>query len=246
MRSSNRRNRAVAGSRIHRSMETRAICVPEPRPDQLDRELARIMAPRPRSVAEELPGRKPTFLGHAAAVVSLGVLRIIAAAAMMMTHVRFPAAVILLVSRLQNRLKGLSVSRLTDLAMLLAGRCRPALRDEWRAHLAGESGHDPVTWPKVGQALGFVAAAIQFRLADTAVLAWRLVDVVLRSRALSDLFVGGPIIVTTAIVQHDGRFGLAVGQQLTALGMLLYGVLRTGRWWRGVKPDAPKAKRARE
>jgi hypothetical protein len=40
---------------------------------------------------------------------------------------------------------GLSVSGLTNLAALLAGRRRLALRYEWRAHLAGESGHDPVT-----------------------------------------------------------------------------------------------------
>jgi len=30
------------------------------------------------------------------------------------------------------------------------------------------------------------------------------------------------------------------------LGALLYGVIRTGRWWRGVKPPEPEARRARE
>ncbi len=48
--------------------------------------------------------------------------------------------------RLPTLLMRFSVSSLTDLAALLAGSRRPALRDEWRAHPAGKSGHDPVTW----------------------------------------------------------------------------------------------------
>ena len=142
----------------------------------------------------------------------------------------------------------MSVSSLTDLAVLLAGRRRLALRDEWRAHLAGESGHDAVTWRKVREALGFVSSAMQYRLAEAADLAWRPVDAVLGSRTLSNLFVWGPVIVTLfAIVHHDGRFGLvADDQDPVALGAFLYGVIRTGRWWRGVKPPEPKARRARE
>ena len=141
-----------------------------------------------------------------------------------------------------------SLTGLTGLAAWLAGPKRPALRDEWRAHLAGESGHDPVTWPKVRQALGFVVSGIRFRLADAADLAWRPVDAVLASRILSNLFVWGPVIVTLfAIVHHDGRFGLvADDQDPVALGAFLYGVIRTGRWWRRVKPPEPEAKRARE
>ena len=101
---------------------------------------------------------------------------------------------------------------------------------------------------KVRQALGFVASAIQFRLADAADLAWRPADAVLGSRTLSNLFVWGPVIVTLfAIVHHDGRFGLVADvQDPVALGAFLYGVIRTGRWWRGVKPPEPKARRARE
>jgi len=151
-------------------------------------------------------------------------------------------------SRTQHQLMDLSVATLADLAVLLAGRSRPALRDEWRAHVAGESGHDLVTWRKVRQALGFVVAAIQFRLADAADVAWRPADAVLSSRTLSNLFVWGPVIVTLfAIVHHDGRFGLVADvQDPVALGAFLYGVIRTGRWWRGIKPPEPKARRARE
>ena len=143
---------------------------------------------------------------------------------------------------------GLSVSGLTNLAARLAGSRRPVLQDEWRAHLSGESGYDPVTWPKFSQALGFLASAIRFRLADTAELAWRPADAVLGSRFLSNLFVWGPVIaVLVAITHHDGRFGLvADDQDPAALGAFLYGAIRTGRWWRGVKPPEPKARRARQ
>ena len=142
----------------------------------------------------------------------------------------------------------LSVLRLLNLAVFLAGRRRPALRDEWGAHLAGESGHNPVTWQKARQALGFVGSAVQFRLADAADLAWRPADAVLGSRTLSNLFVGGPVVVMLfAIVHHDGRFGLVADiQDAGELGAFLYGVIRVGRWWRGVKPPEPKARCARE
>jgi hypothetical protein len=142
----------------------------------------------------------------------------------------------------------MSATCLISLGALLAGRKRSNLRVEWQAHLGGKSGHDPITWPKVRQALGFVAAAIQFRLADAAVLAWRPADAVLGSRTLSNLFVWGPVIVALfAIVRHDGRFGLVADiQDPAALGAFLYGVIRTGRWWRGVKPPEPKVRRARE
>ncbi len=148
----------------------------------------------------------------------------------------------------QARLGRLSVTCLTDLAVLLAGSSRPALRDEWFAHLAGESGHDPITWNKAKLAFGFVASGVRLRLADAADLAWRPADAVLGSRTLSNLFVWGPVIVTLfAIVHHDGRFGLvADDQDPVALGAFLYVVIKTGRWWRGVKPPEPKARRAKE
>ena len=50
-----------------------------------------------------------------------------------------------------------------------------------------------------------------------------------------------------AIVRHDRRFGLVADiQDASELGALVYLVIRTGRWWRGVKPPEPKARRARE
>jgi hypothetical protein len=100
---------------------------------------------------------------------------------------------------------------------------------EWHSHLAGESGHDPVTWPKVRQALGFVASAIQLRISDAADVAGRPVDAVLGSRTLSNVFVLGPVVVVLiTIVRHDGRFGLiADDQDIAELGAFLYAVIRS-------------------
>jgi hypothetical protein len=51
-----------------------------------------------------------------------------------------------------------------------------------------------------------LVAAVKYRLADAADLAWRPADTVLGSRTLSNLFEWGPVIVTLlAIVHHDGR-----------------------------------------
>jgi hypothetical protein len=94
----------------------------------------------------------------------------------------------------------------------------------------------------------FSRRGMKLRLYQGMDLAWRPADAVLCSRTLSNLFVGGPVIVTLfAIVRHDGRFGLVADiQDSAALGGFLYGVIRTGRWWRGVKPPEPKARRVRD
>jgi hypothetical protein len=50
-----------------------------------------------------------------------------------------------------------------------------------------------------------------------------------------------------AIVRHDGRSGLVADiQDASELGAILCLVIRAGRWWRGVKPPEPKARRGRE
>ena len=129
---------------------------------------------------------------------------------------------------------------------MLAGRQRPALRAEWRAHLAGETA--TTGYLAEGQAGSRVRRApIRYRL-RTPPPGMASSDAVLGSRTLSNMFVGGPVIVTlVAIVRHDGRFGLvADDQDPVALGAFLYVVIKTGRWWRGVKPPEPRARRARE
>jgi len=142
----------------------------------------------------------------------------------------------------------ISVRGLTDLAALLAGRKRPTLRDEWRAHLAGESGHDPITWQKVKEALGFVASAIRCRCSDVADAAWTPVDAILKSRKLSNLMVFGPTTMAALfILRHAETLGvLTSAESISAIGFGLYGLVRVGRWWRDVKPPEPKARRTKE
>jgi DNA-directed RNA polymerase specialized sigma24 family protein len=141
-----------------------------------------------------------------------------------------------------------SVRGLTGLAALLAGREGPSLLEEWKAHLAGESGHDPVTWRKVQSAIGFVIAAIHYRLQDAADIAWIVPDAILKSRALSNLFALAPTGVAAYIVLHqEGTLGaVKAAEGITAIGAALYGLIRLGRWWRDVKPPEPKARRAKE
>ncbi len=114
-------------------------------------------------------------------------------------------------------------------------------------HLAGDDGHELSPHEKLRGAAGFAVAAVRYRLRDAAQLAWRPGDAILASRTLSNLFVWGPVTaVLVAIVHHDGRFGLVADIQDPAeLGAFLYGVIRTGRWWRGAsrpspRPDAPE------
>jgi hypothetical protein len=88
----------MTGSRIHRLMEARANCVPDPSPEELDRELKQIMAPGPRTVNEELPGRELAPSGRAAVGTgAVGILQAIGAAAALMIHAGISIAAVLLV-----------------------------------------------------------------------------------------------------------------------------------------------------
>jgi hypothetical protein len=142
----------------------------------------------------------------------------------------------------------LSPGWLTGMAVLLAGRKRSAVRDEWRSHLAGWRGHGLSRREQVRAARGFMWAALRYRLEDVTDLAWRPIDAVLGSRTLSNLFIWGPVIaVLVAIVRHDGRFGIvADDQDPVALGAFLYVVIKTGRWWRQIKLPEPKPRRVKE
>jgi hypothetical protein len=141
-----------------------------------------------------------------------------------------------------------SPQSLTGAAVFLAGKKRRAVNDEWKSHLFGWPGRGLCRRDQVHAAWGFLWSAMRYRLQDAADLAWRPVDAVLSSRTLSNLFVWVPVIVTlVAIVRHDGLFGLvADDQDPVALGAFLYCVIKAGRWWRGVKPPEPKARRVKE
>jgi hypothetical protein len=145
-----------------------------------------------------------------------------------------------------ERLARFSSRCLTSLAAKLAGRKRPALPAEWRAHLAGESGQDPVTWPKVKEALGFVSSAIQYRIMDAADAAWAPVDAILKSRKLSNVLVFGPTgTAAVFVLRHGGTLGVITSaESIAVIGGGLYGLVRVGRWWRGVKPAEPTVRRS--
>ena len=142
----------------------------------------------------------------------------------------------------------LSPRSLTSVAVALAGQKRSMVGEEWRGHLLGEQVSGLTQREQTRAARGFVLAAVRYRVRDAADLAWRPADAVLGSRTLSNLFVWGPVIVMLiAIVRRDGRFGLVTDDQdPVALGAFLYCAIRTGRWWRGVKPQEPMARRAKD
>jgi hypothetical protein len=138
--------------------------------------------------------------------------------------------------------------KITDLAAILAGRRRPALREEWRAHLIGEPGHELPAWQKARAACGFIAAVVLYRFQDAADLAWIPTDAILTSRLLSNLVVGCPTTVVAVILFHHGGIDemIADAGSIITIGGALYGLIRIGRWWRGVKPPEPKARSINE
>lgn len=150
--------------------------------------------------------------------------------------------------RVANPYAKFSARGLTALAALLAGRRRPALRAEWRAHLAGEGGHDQVTWRKVREASGFVASATRCRCSDAADAAWAPADAVLKSRTLSNLFTLTPAALAALILfRHGGTIGLlGSAESVSAIYLMFYALVLAGRKYRNVKPPEPKARRARE
>lgn len=129
------------------------------------------------------------------------------------------------------------------LAGLLAGSRRESLRDEWEAHLAGQTGAGLPRIEAITAALGFVAAAIHVRLQDLADLAWCPVDAVISSRELSNLAVAVPTLATAVVSIHgQGLYGIVSNADNIIAGAgAAYGLIRVGRWWRQVQP--PKRKK---
>jgi hypothetical protein len=150
--------------------------------------------------------------------------------------------------RLRRQVEIVSTQRITDLAGVLAGRERMDVRDEWRAHLFGETGQEPPDLHKLGAALGFIFAAIRYRLQDAADVAWRPADVVLASRELSNLTVVLPTLVVAVIFIHrGGLYELASNLvNVAAVWSAAYGLIRAGRWWRGAQPPKHKPRRSKD
>lgn len=142
--------------------------------------------------------------------------------------------------RLPFRFSCVQPLTLMALAVLIAGRMRAALvREEWRSHLYGEPGCGPLTRRQQSRAAyGFIWAAICYRAQDAADLAWKPLDAVLASRGLSTMAVYIPSLVTAVLLaKQGGLYGLLDHiTSVPAVGGAMYGLIRTGRWWRGVKP----------
>lgn len=143
---------------------------------------------------------------------------------------------------------GLSPRSLTGAAVFIAGKKRGAVAGEWRSHLSGWTGHGLAREDQLRAAWGFLWSAVRYRLRDAADLAWRPADAVLRSRTLSNLVVGIPVLAAViAVLRHDGQYGLITNDQnIIGLGCGIYGVIRTGRWWRRVKPPKHKPGQVKE
>jgi hypothetical protein len=136
-----------------------------------------------------------------------------------------------------------AAQKITGLAARLAGRRRPDVLEEWRAHLAEEMADRRGSGSRA--AAGFLVAAIRYRLSDAADAAWRPAEAILRSRTLSNLLVIAPTAAAAALIAREkGMLGvLTSAENVSAIAGGLYGLVRLGRWWRNVKPAEPKARR---
>jgi len=153
-------------------------------------------------------------------------------------------------SRLSFRKQYTRVSpqKLTSLAVFIAGRDRSAVGCEWRSHLGGETGAGLSADRQVREAAGFVLAAVHYRFQDATELAWRPVDAVLGSRAMSNCFV---LLATLGFslwfTRKVGVYGLAASLESVAVVFFAsLGVIHVGRRWRDVKPPEHKPRRAKE
>ena len=127
--------------------------------------------------------------------------------------------------------------------MLIAGRQRAEVGCEWASHLAEVS-----DGRQVREAAGFVHAAISYRLQDLVDLLWIPADVVLASRELSTLAVLLATLTAAVISIHGGGlYGLVNNlANIAVVWAGSYGLIRVGRWWRGVKPPKHKPRRENE
>jgi hypothetical protein len=147
-----------------------------------------------------------------------------------------------------RRLTWVSVRSLTGLAAFIAGREGLALHGESDDHLAGNSGHDPVTWATVIEAAKWVVTGVRYRGQDWAEAAWKPAEAVLRSRALSSLFVSVPTIaVAVEVLIHKGTMTLFTSfGSIFATGAFLSGMIKAGRKYRGAEPPEPKPRQAKK
>lgn len=143
---------------------------------------------------------------------------------------------------------GRNAGALLWLAVFITGRKRAHLSEEWRSHLLNDMSNDLSSLRKAQGALGFLLAAVRFRIGDVCDLFWWLADMILASRELSGLAVATPLVAAALLMIHyAGVNGLASNaDNLVPLGSALYAALLIGRWRRGEKPPRSKPRRTKE
>jgi hypothetical protein len=148
----------------------------------------------------------------------------------------------------RQELADASASKIAAFAVLLAGRRHAESREEWDSHLAGGIGYELSAGQKIRDAFGFVRAAVLYRLRAMTDLAWVPAEAVLKSRTLSNLVVWMPTMAVAVILfRHDGFDGMiGDAEAIAATCAGFFALIKTGRWWRGVKPAEPKTRTERE
>ncbi|MFE7889522.1 hypothetical protein [Streptomyces sp. NPDC057412] len=128
----------------------------------------------------------------------------------------------------------------TRLAVLLAGRRRSYLSQDWATFLAG-SPEDGVKFSVRRQfvlALGFLFAALRMRMSDLVRPAWRPVDWLLRTPSRTNAFIASVVGVQAIyIVGHDGLAALVteVWEPCGIAGASLFALTRWLRRVRGIE-----------
>jgi hypothetical protein len=154
------------------------------------------------------------------------------------------------IRRLRARRAARTCEQLTGLAVRIVGHERAvALNEEWRGHLAGQSGQGLAGSRQARDAArGFLIAALRTRLQDAADAVWGPADAMLASRDLSNLIAMlATIIVAVIFVHSAGVYGLVSNLVNVAITWTATRwIIRTGRVWRGVKLPEHKPRRSKE
>jgi hypothetical protein len=132
----------------------------------------------------------------------------------------------------------------TSLALLIAGRRRSRLRDEWKSDLTGPDGEPVPPWLQLRHVAGYMIAALRYRMVnDLGDALGRVLDAILASRVRTAVVAFTLVAIQAgAILRLRGLSGLLAGaDQPAALAGALALAIRWLRNCRGVRPT----KRAR-
>lgn len=158
------------------------------------------------------------------------------------------AALVLFVAKRGGRIRfasGWMLRSIATLAVWLAGPGHTDLCPEWDSHLSDESGGAPPGWTALRSARGLVVAAIRIRLHDAATLAWRPVDYLLGSNALSAAAVLlSSLGFLARFFHHGGTCAIALNAlQAAGSWAATVALIAAGRRYRGVAPPHRESRR---